>query len=158
MVHPGVRERAAAFGGFHQSGDRGGNWKPGDSLSVKCRLYAFTAKDIPDFLHHFMVVRKAITGPNRPRNLVPMSKLHNTIVPRFKARWMTVPAGCYYAVENGPDFQLGWVSGFMQTPMLAIDDAAERRAWANRWISWLENSKARAAIATAESRPTALAV
>ena len=39
-----------------------------------------------------MAVRKSLTGPNQPRNLVPMSKLSETIVPRFKGRWM---------VENG---------------------------------------------------------
>jgi hypothetical protein len=55
-----------------------------------------------------------------------MSKLSETIVPRFKGRWMTAPAGSYYACENSRHFQLGWVSGFMQTPLLAIDDATER--------------------------------
>lgn len=123
---PGVRERAAHFGGFGGSGDSGASWKAGDDLSLKFRLYSFKARDIPALLEKFMEVRKAFTGPNQPRDLVPMSKLSDTIVPRFKGRWMTVPAGSFYACENSPHFQIGWVSGFMQTPMLGINDATER--------------------------------
>jgi hypothetical protein len=123
---PGVRERAAGFGGFRDSGDAGASWQAGDELQLKFRLYSFAAKDIPALLEKFMQVRKAFTGPNQPRQLVPMSKLADTIVPRFKGRWLTVPAGSYYACENSPHFQIGWVSGFMQTPLLAINDPTER--------------------------------
>jgi hypothetical protein len=123
---PGVRERSARFGGFAESGDAGADWKPGDELALKLRVYSFSADGIPALLEKFMSVRKALTGPNHPRNLVPMSAMSEAIVPRFKRRWMTVPAGSYYACENNRDFQLGWVSGFMQTPMLAIDDPLER--------------------------------
>lgn len=123
---PGVRERAAHFGGFGPSGDRGADWKAGDELTLKLRTYSFSADGIPALLEKFMSVRQALTGLNQPRQLVPMSAMRNAIVPRFKKRWMTVPAGNYYACENSRDFQLGWVSGFMQTPMLAIDDPLER--------------------------------
>jgi hypothetical protein len=123
---PGVRERAAKFGGFAASGDAGADWKAGDELTLKLRTYSFPADGIPALLKKFMAVRKALTGPNQPRNLVPMSAMSDAIVPRFKRRWMTVPAGRYYACENSRDFQVGWVSGFMQTPMLAIDDPLER--------------------------------
>jgi len=123
---PGVRERAAHFGGFGDSGDAAADWKAGDEVRMKLRVYSFPADSIPALLEKFMAVRKALAGPNHPRNLVPMSKLSETIVPRFKGRWMTAPAGSYYAPENSPDFQLGWVSGFMQTPLLAIDDPVER--------------------------------
>jgi hypothetical protein len=123
---PGVRERAAEFGGFRASGDVAADWKPGDAVTLRFRTYSFPADSIPVVLEKFMSVRKALSGPNQPRHLVPMSKLSETIVPRFQKRWMTVPAGSYYACENSPDFQLGWVSGFMQIPLLAIDDPLER--------------------------------
>jgi hypothetical protein len=123
---PGVRERAAQFGGFALSGDRGVDWKAGDELTLRLRVYSFACADIPALLDKFASVRKALTGPNQPRDLVPMSMLTETIAPRFKKRWMTVPAGSYYACENSEHLQLGWVSGFMQTPMLAIDDPVER--------------------------------
>lgn len=123
---PGVRERASGFGGFLPSGDVAADWKPGDAVTLKFRVYSFAADGIPALLEKFMSVRKGLTGPNRPRNLVPMSKLSEVVVPRFKKRWMTVPAGTYYACENSRDFQLCWVSGFMQTPLLAINDPLER--------------------------------
>lgn len=123
---PGVRERAAGFGGFRPSGDAGVDWKEGDEVTLRFRVLDFPAKQIPDLLQRFFEDRKSLSGPNRPRNLVPMSALADAIVPRFKARWSTHPVGDYYLVENSPDYQLGWVGGFMQTPMLAIDDAAER--------------------------------
>ena len=123
---PGVRERAAGFGGFRASGARAADWQPGDELTLKLRTYTFSADGIPALLEKFMSVRKALTGPNQPRQLVPMSALSGVIAPRFKQRWMVVPAGGYYACENSRNFQLGWVSGFMQTPMLAINDPIER--------------------------------
>ncbi|AIE87687.1 hypothetical protein OP10G_4319 [Fimbriimonas ginsengisoli Gsoil 348] len=123
---PGVRERAAEFGGFRPSGDVGADWKAGDELTLKFKSYSFPAKGIPDLLNKLLSVRKALTGPNQPRNLVPMSKMAETIAPRFKKRWQEAPVGGYYLPENSPDFQLGWVSGFMQTPMLALGDPLER--------------------------------
>ena len=122
-----MRERAAQFGGFAPSGDRGADWKAGDELTLEAASVFLPSADIPALLDKFASVRKALTGPNQPRNLVPMSKLAETIAPRFKKRWMTVPAGSYYACENSEHLQLGWVSGFMQTPMLAIDDPARAR-------------------------------
>lgn len=133
---PGVRERAAGFGGFRPSGDVAADWKPGDTVTLKFRVYSFPANGISALLEKFMAVRKSLTGQNQPRNLVPMSKLGDTIVPRFKGRWMAwktgrgtpgrVPTGPYYATSNSPDFGLGWTGGFMQTPLLAIDDSTER--------------------------------
>ncbi len=123
---PGVRERAAEFGGFRASGDVAADWKPGDAVTLRFRTYSFSADGIPALLEKFMSVRQALSGLNQPRQLAPMSKLIDAIAPRFKKRWMTVPAGSYYACENNLDFQLGWVSGFMQTPLLAVDDATER--------------------------------
>ncbi len=123
---PGVRERAAHFGGFGPSGDAGADWKKGDEVTLKMRLYSFPAGGIPALLERFMSVRKALSGPNHPRNLAPMSQIRDWIVSRLKRRWTTEPAGGYYLPENSPHFQLGWVSGFMQTPMLAIDDPLER--------------------------------
>ncbi len=123
---PGVRERAAEFGGFRPSGDRAADWKVGDELTLDFKTYRFSANSIPDLLDKFFTVRKNLTGPNQPRNLVPMSKMAETIAPRFTKRWQVAPVGGYYLPENSPDFQLGWVSGFMQTPLLSMGEAAER--------------------------------
>lgn len=123
---PGVREKAAQFGGFADSRDHGASWKAGDSVTMRFRVYRFATDSIPGFLSKFAAERKSLLGPNRPRNLAPMSEISDLIVPRFSKRWTSSPAGSWYAPENDDNFQLGWVSGFMQTPMLALNDQVER--------------------------------
>ena len=66
---PGVRERKPEFIGFSASPDRGIDWKPGDEVRLRLRIYSFEAPGIPALLDKFMTVRKAVTGPNHPRNL-----------------------------------------------------------------------------------------
>ncbi len=127
ITAPSVRKLAAGFGDFHTSGDQATDWKKGDELTLPFRLYAFDAGSIPDLLLKFMQVRKSLTGPNHPRNLVPMSKGFELATGICSSNWITVPAGSYYTPENSKDFQLGWVSGMMNTyPMLAQNNQKER--------------------------------
>lgn len=125
---PAVRKLAPGFGDFHPSGDKAPDWKEGDELALKFRIYVFAAKDIPDLLTKFMEVRKAFTGPNHPRNILPMSELTKLATTICSNNFVTVPAGSYYLPENNKDFQLGWVSGMMNSyPMLALNNAKERQ-------------------------------
>ncbi|WP_302901902.1 hypothetical protein [Mucilaginibacter sp. BT774] len=124
---PAVRKLAAGFGDFHESGDKGYDWKPGDRVAINMRLYVFDANSIPDLLTRFMQVRKEVTGPNRPRNIMPMSKELAVETAICSNNFIHAPAGSYYKPENNDDFQLGWVSGMMNTyPMLALNNAKER--------------------------------
>jgi Highly conserved protein containing a thioredoxin domain len=124
---PSVRSKACGFGDFFPSGDRAADWNKGDEVSLNFKLYAFKAQSIPDLLTKFMAVRKALTGQNHPRNLVPMSKLFELTTAICSNNWITVSAGSYYMPENNKDFQLGWVSGMMNTyPMLALNNQKER--------------------------------
>jgi hypothetical protein len=127
ITAPSVRKMAPGFGDFHSSGDKAANWKTGDELTFRIKMYIFDAQSIPDLLLKFMKVRKSLTGPNHPRNLVPMSKHFELATGICSNNWLVVPAGCYYTPENSRDFQLGWVSGMMNTyPMLALNDQTER--------------------------------
>jgi len=124
---PAVRKLAAGFGDFHDSGDQAPNWKAGDKMTLHLRLYVFDAKSIPDLLKKFMRVRKDLTGPNHPRNQLPMSKLMATGTFICSGNFIKVQAGSYYKPENDENFQLGWVSGMMNTyPMLALNNELER--------------------------------
>jgi hypothetical protein len=124
---PAMRKLRTGFGDFFPSEDKAADWKAGDQLTLNFKLYAFPAKSIPDLLNKFMEVRKALSGANTPRNLVPMSKQVALATGITSSRWVEVPAGKYYAPENGNDYQLGWVSGMMNTyPMLTLNDAKER--------------------------------
>lgn len=124
---PVVRKMAAGFGDFHLSNDQAPDWVAGDEVALNFKVYVFDASGIPDLLKKFMEVRKALSGPNNPRNLLPMSKLFELSTEICKGNFIEVAAGSYYRPENNKDFQLGWVSGMMNTyPMLALNDQKER--------------------------------
>lgn len=124
---PAMRKMAPGFGDFHKSGDKAPDFKAGDEVKLQFRIYVFDAKSIPDLLTKFMKVRKEFTGPNHPRNLLPMSKQLQLATAICSNNFITVPVGSYYTPENGNDFQLGWVSGMMNTyPMLALNNEKER--------------------------------
>lgn len=124
---PAVRKMAAGFGDFHLSGDKAPDWKPGDEVVLGFRVYVFDATGIPYLLKKFMQVRKELSGLNSPRNLLPMSKLFEVAADICRGNFVEVPAGSFYRPENSKDFQLGWVSGMMNTyPMLALNDQKER--------------------------------
>src|SRR6218665_570088 len=127
ITAPAMREKSCGFGDFFPSGDTAPSWKEGDKVTLDFRLFSFEAKRIPDVLKKFFEVRKSLSGENDPRNLVPMSKLREWATGICRNNWITVPAGSYYTPENNKDFQLGWVSGMMNTyPMLALNDEKER--------------------------------
>lgn len=127
ITAPSMRKLAAGFGDFHPSGDKAPDWKAGDELTLHFRIYVFNAGSIPDLLGKFLKVRKDFIGPNHPRNQLPMSKQLEMARAICSNNFITVPAGSYYTPENGQDFQLGWVSGMMNTyPMLAMNNEKER--------------------------------
>ncbi|UKJ09285.1 hypothetical protein [Solitalea lacus] len=124
---PSMRKLAAGFGDFHASEDKAPDWKAGDALSLQFRVYVFPANDIPALLQKFMEVRKRFTMPNQPRNQLPMSKQIELGTTICRNNWSENPVGNYYLPENNRHFQLGWVSGMMNTyPMLALNDDIER--------------------------------
>ncbi|HVI44260.1 MAG TPA: hypothetical protein VM802_05305 [Chitinophaga sp.] len=128
ITAPAVRKLAAGFGDFHLSGDRAPDWKAGDEVIVQFRMYAFDAENIPALLRRFMQVRKELSGPNEPRNILPMSQLLQCATDICRNNFTEVKAGAYYKPENNSDFQLGWVSGMINTyPMLALNDEKERQ-------------------------------
>jgi hypothetical protein len=124
---PSMRRLSAGFGDFHPSGDKAPDWETGDELTLAFRVYVFPAKDIPGLLTKFIQVRKALSGPNHPRDILPMSKQFECGTQLCKTRWSENPAGAYYLPENNRDFQLGWTSGMINTyAMLALNDPKER--------------------------------
>ncbi|MHA4809085.1 hypothetical protein ACX0G9_13310 [Flavitalea flava] len=128
LVAPAMRKLASGFGDYHASGDMAPDWKAGDETTIRFRVYVFDAHQIPDVLDKYMTIRKELNGPNQPRNLVPMSKLLDLGRGICSHNFIRVPAGAYYKPENDEHFQLGWVSGMMNTyPMLASGVEKERR-------------------------------
>ncbi|MGE5294574.1 MAG: hypothetical protein ACM3VT_07085, partial [Solirubrobacterales bacterium] len=120
---PGVRERRPLFVGFEESPDRGAKMTAGDAVRLRMRLYSFETPDIPGLLEKFMAVRKAVSGPNRPRNLIPFSQVARWMTDRIDSRWHEGFAHQFYCCENARWISFGWVGGLMNTfPMLALGD------------------------------------
>ncbi len=125
---PAMRRRAAGFGDFHPSGDKAPDWNAGDEVVLRFRVWVSDAAGIPEHLQQFMRVRKSVAGANQPRNLVPMSKLAQLGMDICRSNFAETAAGKYYLPENSRHFQLGWVSGMINTfPMLALNNAVERQ-------------------------------
>jgi hypothetical protein len=125
---PGVRERKPEFiAGFGPSPDRGIPWKAGDQLTLRLRVYSFAAPDIPGLLEKFATVRKAVTGPNHPRNLIPFGEVIRLMTQRIDSRWHDGPVHQYYCPESSDTICLGWIGGLMNTfPMIALGDEMHR--------------------------------
>ena len=120
---PGVRERKPLFVGFDESSDRGVDFKTGDDIRLKFKIYTVDAEDIPGFLAEFMKIRKALTGQNHPRNLIPFSQVKTWMTERIDERWYEDENYQFYCPENANWISFGWVGGLMNTfPMLSLGD------------------------------------
>jgi hypothetical protein len=120
---PGVRERKPEFIGFSGSPDRGIALKAGDSITLKLRAYSFKAASLPAFLDKFMAVRKAVTGKNIPRCLVPASQVETWMAQRIDSRFHNGKEHKFYCPENAAWISYGWIGGLMNTfPMLVLGD------------------------------------
>jgi len=120
---PGVRERKPEFIGFGPSSDRGINWKEGDEINLRLRIYSFETPDIPGLLEKFMSVRKTVTGVNHPRTLIPFSEIIRIMTRQIDKRFLDKREFKYYCPENSDKVCIGWIGGLMNTyPMLALND------------------------------------
>ena len=123
VTAPGVRERKPEFIGFGDSPDRGINWKTGDEIVLKLRIFSFRTLDIPGLLDKFMTVRKSVTGVNHPNALIPFAEIIQLMSRQIDKRWLEKSTFKYYCPENSQKICLGWIGGLMNTfPMLVLND------------------------------------
>lgn len=121
---PGVRSRKPEFIGFSPSPDRGIDWQEGDRITLHLQLYSFDCLGIPGLLEKFMSVRKAVTGPNQPRNLLPFSEITKLMTKNIDNRFYDGKEFRFYCPENADWISFGWVGGLMDTyPMLVHGDS-----------------------------------
>ena len=124
---PGVPDKKPEFIGFSPSPYRGIDWKQDDELTLRIQLYVFEAENIPALLEKFMTVRKAVTGENTLRNLMPFSEISRVMSQRIDKRYHHGKLADYYWDHNKTFVKPGWTGGLMSTfPMLAIDDEYHR--------------------------------
>ncbi len=124
---PGVRERKPEFIGFGKSPDRGISWKAGDEVVIRLMVYSFKTPDIAGLMDKFMTVRKVVTGPNHPRNLVPLSEVIKIMTRQIDKRFYDKTEFKYYCPENSKKVCIGWIGGLFNTfPMLVLNDDIHR--------------------------------
>lgn len=123
VTAPGVREHKPEFIGFGQSPDHGINWKTGDEITLRLRVYSFDTPDIPGLLEKFMTIRKEVTGINHPNALIPFSEITRLMTRQIDKRWSEKSNFKYYVPENSEKICIGWIGGLMNTyPMLVLND------------------------------------
>ena len=113
VTAPGVRETRYRMCGRAGTGDGGADWKPGDTLNLKFRVYNFAAPDLVAFYDKVFQERKALTGTNTYACVTPYSAAAGFITEHHdKNKWFEKGGVGYYS--NGPgsgspwSFQIGW--------------------------------------------------
>ena len=77
---PGVRETRYVMTGFTKGTDYPANFKTGDKVEMKVRLYNFAALNLQEFYEKVFSVRKALSGPSVYRNVAPFSAIYDIIL------------------------------------------------------------------------------
>jgi hypothetical protein len=77
---PGIREKRYTMADFEKSNDIAIEWKAGDSLKLKLRIYNFSAVNLQQFFEKVYSVRKALSGTTNYINKIPFSSLSDIIL------------------------------------------------------------------------------
>jgi hypothetical protein len=119
---PGVREDRYSMCGRDKSGDVASDWKTGDEVSLKFRVYNTNVKDIPAFFEKIFDVRKSLSGKTSYRNITPYSAVADmTLHLHDSIKWYEND-DYGYTCDNGSDetyfnhLQIGWGG----TPIFSI--------------------------------------
>ena len=110
---PGVREQRYVMCGRAASGDHGVEWKTGDGITLKFKVYNFAAADIQAFYEKVFNVRKALTGKNSYTCVTPYSAAADLILEHTdKDKWFEDEKTAYYSNRPGDrnpyEFQCCW--------------------------------------------------
>ena len=124
LTAPGVRydHRYVICSMEHPSEDRGADFKEGDSIEVKLKLYFFDCPTIQTLFDYFVNIRKAMTGKVELKNSIPFYRAWEIQEKKYNEQNWEGELG-YYSVgireDVHQDWQVGWVGGMMSTyPML----------------------------------------
>jgi hypothetical protein len=129
---PGVREERYAMCGRAKSGDMTADWKAGDEVSLKFRVYNVSVKAIPDFFEKIFEVRKSLSGMNEYRNITPYSAAAEMILNHHdNAKWYEDDKYGYVCEDPKSEvcfnhLQLGWGGSPNFTLPMVIQPTPER--------------------------------
>lgn len=125
ITAPAIREKRATGSGFTESGDKPADWKAGDTLSIRFRVYSFDAPQRKDLMNYFYDIRKDMNPVERKEEL-PFSetwKLVNNLYQQ--GRWdENINLFCLSEPGKGATWnhiwQLGWCGGGQSTLPILI--------------------------------------
>ena len=129
VLSPCVRTEHQGSCNKMESQDSGVSWKAGDELTIKLRLYLFSAETKSEFLSYFQNVREDIKE-NKLASELPFSAAWDLLEEKYnRDNWCDERS--YYSVGNrktiNEDWQIGWVGGCMVTHPLIFSGSSLSR-------------------------------
>jgi hypothetical protein len=114
---PGVREKRYVMCGFDESGDKGADWKAGETIDLKMRIYNFSVATLQDFFDRVFTVRKDLSGPTQYRTIRPFSNIAGIILNHHdQTKWFENDKNAYITQgfgRKGSNTNFPW-NGVMQ--------------------------------------------
>ncbi len=122
------------------SKDKAPDFKEGDEITLKFRLYSFHSPDIQGLYDRFAEIRKDLVGETRIRPTIPFSACFEVQENKFNEQNWENEHG-YYSVgmrENFlQDWQIGWTGGMISTYPLLFAGNEMSRSHVIRNFDWL---------------------
>lgn len=119
---PCVREQIYGMTRLSESNETGVDWKQGDKVTLKCKIYVFENVNSPAGLNnHFLEIRKSY-GTSACKNQLPFSAAFKIMEDQENNEWWDEKNNLYTFGGEGWNmkFQLGWVGGCMVTHPLSL--------------------------------------
>jgi hypothetical protein len=129
---PGVREQRYTMCSRENSLDVGADWKVGDEVTLKFRIYITSVKDISHFFEKIFDVRKTLNGKNEFRNVTPYSAVAKMILTLHDSiKWYEDDKYGYICEDPKSDvcfnhLQLGWGGSPIFSLPMVIKPTPER--------------------------------
>jgi hypothetical protein len=142
VVAPPMRSVRAVLGGktIPEPTDHAPDWKAGDELSIRVRLYFFEAPAVQDLFNRFADVRKDLLKGEAVAPTVPMSHAWELVKEKQNRCNWEEEHGYYRLHMKNPEhnkdrrfFGLGWAGGAMNTfaYLAAAEPLTRERAFRN---------------------------
>lgn len=142
ITSPIVREQYCYMicDAHYPSWDKPKDFKAGDKIIIRFRVYGFPAPEIQSLFDKFAVVRKDFSKGELLNNTLPYSACMQLLEEKFNKQNF-VPKYGYYSVgmrENFlQDWQIGWTGGMISTYPLLFAGNAQTRQNVLRNFDWL---------------------
>jgi hypothetical protein len=140
---PGVRlnERYTIGNTHHPCEDRGADFKVGDSVEIRLRLFSFACPQLQGLFDRFVDIRKDLAGVIALQHQIPFYSAWKIQEEKYNlSNWDEMYG--YYAVGTQDDslyshWQTGWVGGLMSTYPMLMEGSSLSRQRALRTFDFL---------------------